>query len=420
MDTTLSPFKMICHTSYCIMIAALVSRLFFDLYYATTSIDAVQSISIHCCIHSSHHNLSLRRRSWERKAKITVAKQTFFLDMSGAFSHNTFLPSSSANSPVMSRGRKRSRTPNRSVLSVAAAVVFAAICNPAAGFSLHPLATSLRQPLHLQASAKVEERPRTAAPRTVKRRRQQLVRQEGGGLNAVSRVKPRKAISDEKRKRAMKAMKVGTSKIDSALSGVDAQMLELLSENFLYPENLETSVAAARARPKGRPEFVPGAMNYDTMLKFRERQEFMHMVDQKKLSSVASTFNGQSLTGDASDHNDDSSTATTARASKGVKGARNNSEEEEKKKRKRVVKSLPEPRSEAEKAKDAKRAPKKRTKGSNLELHKYYRTELLSADEEYSLGMKVQFMMKCEQVHEGLSTHLMRLPTIKEWAEACG
>jgi hypothetical protein len=162
-------------------------------------------------------------------------------------------------------------------------------------------------------------------------------------------------------------------------------------------------------------------MNYDTMLKFRERQEFLHMIDQRKLSSVASTFNGESVTGGTSDHDDAiSTTTTTASASKGVKGARNNSEEEEKKKRKRVVKSLPEPRSEAEKAKDAKRAPKKRTKGSNLELHKYYRTELLSADEEYSLGMKVQFMMKCEQVHEGLSTHLMRLPTIKEWAEACG
>ena len=88
------------------------------------------------------------------------------------------------------------------------------------------------------------------------------------------------------------------------------------------------------------------------------------------------------------------------------------------KRRKRVVKSLPKPRSQTEKAR--KNISRKRTKGSNLELHKYYRTELLGGDEEYSLGMKIQFMVKCEQVHEGLATSLMRLPTIPEWAEACG
>eukprot|EP00985_Skeletonema_marinoi_P009170 scaffold4242_cov117-Skeletonema_marinoi.AAC.1 len=40
--------------------------------------------------------------------------------------------------------------------------------------------------------------------------------------------------------------------------------------------------------------------------------------------------------------------------------------------------------------------------------------------EEYSLGMKVKFMVKCEAVHEGLSLELDRQPTIAEWAAACG
>jgi len=56
----------------------------------------------------------------------------------------------------------------------------------------------------------------------------------------------------------------------------------------------------------------------------------------------------------------------------------------------------------------------------SLNLNRYYRTELLSAKEEYTLGMKVKFMVKCEAVHEGLSLQLDRLPTIAEWASACG
>ena len=56
----------------------------------------------------------------------------------------------------------------------------------------------------------------------------------------------------------------------------------------------------------------------------------------------------------------------------------------------------------------------------SLNLNRYYRTELLSAKEEYTLGMKVKFMVKCEAVHEGLTLQLDRLPTIAEWASACG
>lgn len=56
--------------------------------------------------------------------------------------------------------------------------------------------------------------------------------------------------------------------------------------------------------------------------------------------------------------------------------------------------------------------------GSNVS--EYYFTKLLTRDEEYALGTKVQFLCKCYRVHEGLSLQLERIPTIVEWANACG
>lgn len=60
------------------------------------------------------------------------------------------------------------------------------------------------------------------------------------------------------------------------------------------------------------------------------------------------------------------------------------------------------------------------TKADKLNLIQYYNTELLSVSEEYSLGMKVKFLMKCEDVYQGLNLHFGRNPSIAEWAAACG
>lgn len=57
-------------------------------------------------------------------------------------------------------------------------------------------------------------------------------------------------------------------------------------------------------------------------------------------------------------------------------------------------------------------------RGDKISLQKYYDTELLTASEEYSLGMQVQFLMRCEAVYDGLT--VVRNPTIAEWAYACG
>ena len=67
---------------------------------------------------------------------------------------------------------------------------------------------------------------------------------------------------------------------------------------------------------------------------------------------------------------------------------------------------------------DSKRYPTISNDSTNL--NRYYRTELLTAKEEYTLGMRVKFMIKCEAVHEGLSLQLDRMPSIAEWAYACG
>ena len=58
--------------------------------------------------------------------------------------------------------------------------------------------------------------------------------------------------------------------------------------------------------------------------------------------------------------------------------------------------------------------------GEPPNLQRYYRTELLTLEEEYTLGMKIQFMIQCELVHDGLCEQLERNPTIEEWAYACG
>jgi len=289
------------------------------------------------------------------------------------------------------------------------------------------------QPFHdlrLHASANMAARPRKSTTTT--------------SGNVVTMVKPKQAISAAKRKQALQAMRSSQNKVDNALSGVDAQVLEMLSEHFLYPtEKMAETMEAAvvKSRPKGRPEYVPGAMNYETMLRFREKKEFMDILEQRgrnkasrqhaestmtPYTTTTTTNNGGGGDGNVEEKVSETSKPTSVK--KGLKGASSKASSgisevaSAPKRRKRVVKSLPNPDSKfREKRLNGKKVShSKRTKGSNLELHKYYRTELLDADEEYSLGMQVQFMVKCEQVHEGLATSLMRLPTIVEWAEACG
>jgi len=243
-------------------------------------------------------------------------------------------------------------------------------------------------------------------------------------------------------------------KVDSALNGVDAQMLELLSEQFLYPDSAGVAAATAtakstavsRLKPKGRPEFVPGAMNFETMQRFMERNEAMNRDAAADVSTSLAPYTSDAESSSALYVSDILETAAgrknqrsnneikiekqkskTKRKVKGKKGSSTPNQSEytggivsDGKKRKGKFKNLPVRKKNLSVNSASSKEGKKRLKGGNLDLQKYYRTELLTADEEYSLGMKVQFMMQCKAVHEGLSTRLMRIPTIEEWARACG
>lgn len=283
---------------------------------------------------------------------------------------------------------------------------------------------------------------RSAASSPARRRRRNST------VTTVQPVQPKTSTSPTKRKEAKLAMQ------KQQQQQVDAQMLQLLSDNFLYAET-------SSDRPRGRPACVPGAMNYQTVIQFRKDQ-------QEAAKRVVGTVNGKQqtlsttvpYTSGTTDVDEEWTThldqeqqkqqqpvveklgrarprkdakkkvvskppvaAAAKRNKKKQKGAKKQSREtvataEPKKKRKRVVKNLPKPKP-AEKRESKKRRMAS-TRGDPQHLQRYFLTELLTAKEEYSLGMKIQFMMKCEHVHEGLSANLERLPTIVEWAAACG
>jgi hypothetical protein len=227
-------------------------------------------------------------------------------------------------------------------------------------------------------------------------------------------VKPKSATSREKREEAIKAM--SRDKVDSALTGVDAQMLEMLSDQFLFPSSNKPSEPSTR--PRGRPEFVPGAMKYDTMVKYIEKKEsdFMEIQKQRPTKIYGVVTNSDVK----AERKKASSVKGSGANNEGKTLSDSSSENYEVKKRKRVVKNLPVPKVVSKMSTKRRNVSKGRSKVNNLELQKYYRTELLTAEEEYSLGIKVQLMVQCEQVHEGIAFQHMRLPSVEEWATACG
>lgn len=229
-------------------------------------------------------------------------------------------------------------------------------------------------------------------------------------------LKPKSQSSKKRREEAMKAMQ--RTEVETALDGVDAQMLELLnSEQFLYPET-------SPPRPNGRPKLVPGAMNHETLLKFHQQDGVA--APQNKNNGLPNEYSYRTS---ATNSN---SAAENSRPIKGSAPSSNrngdlpedspdgNSTPEKKstKTRKKVVKNLPARRKHYSRFDTSKLS--KRALANQLDLNKYYKTELLTADEEYNLGIQVQLMVKCEEVHEGLALQFMRIPTIEEWAQACG
>ena len=82
--------------------------------------------------------------------------------------------------------------------------------------------------------------------------------------------------------------------------------------------------------------------------------------------------------------------------------------------RKRRVKNLPPTCAKKERNVENETTGMMESSEDSSNLQKYYRTELLSGQEEYELANKVRFMVKAEQVHGGLHLKLTELPTLTE------
>jgi len=218
-------------------------------------------------------------------------------------------------------------------------------------------------------------------------------------------------------------------------------------------------------RKKGRPSMVPGAMKLETMQRYCEKlaiAEIESDITFGRLSNAdeltpAMSFYSSSVAVPAGKRKQgrkkqlfekesssieppmERGSSQSSKKRPAVKGRkRNNRITQVTRKQEMRIASRQEPslaqnyipiRKAQTKKKFERKTKTYRFKGKNnkqknsvasLDFQRYYETELLKADEEYSIGMKIQFLVKCEHVHEGLSTHLMRLPTMEEWAEACG
>lgn len=280
------------------------------------------------------------------------------------------------------------------------------------------------------------------------------------------------SITNERRRKALNAMNK-RSGAAAALKKAGAnlqlsQQKQLLME-LVYEQEAKLQKKKERegeTKPKGRPDFVPGAMNLDTMAKFRERQDMELLLESTRSqlsSSISAADSVESVLSMLSP-------AEVAAVAPFVDNLKTKSptkaapKQQPKSPRKRTTKAVTAPAKSktvtkkkrvaktaattatspttkttpqrsnflnfessthndgvlSNKKKNRKRLTQPTYSTAASDLHRYYKTDLLSRDEEYSLGMKVQFMMQCEVVHEGLCTHLGRMPTMEEWAVACG
>ena len=362
-----------------------------------------------------------------------------------------------------------------------------------------------------------------------------------GVVEAVQPLRPESSMSQKRRDDVLQEAEsapitsspTGMRSVDSALEGIDAQVLELLSEEFLYPSTASETeknakynnnqMKSSNGRPYGRPEFVPGAMTWSSMKRYQQKRDLMnHLVDKAKnkdtssssisnaditnalnsaasmikndlqprlhvpsrevsrrasyasnrsssntstssSSSIKGGINGSSTSSidglpEADDNTDTTSSSTTTNNNSKKKVVRKNKRKILPKQRKVTTSinnnernSLGNPNSKRDYfeygndkddvegdvyyANDPNKFIKSRARPgrrkstdhnnngestNNLELRKYYATDLLTPEQEYSIGEKIQLMILCEQVHEGYAISELRLPTIKEWANACG
>jgi len=285
-------------------------------------------------------------------------------------------------------------------------------------------------------------------------------------VEAMQPLHPDSSASQKRRDAVLRDVEIDADSrtVDSALEGIDAQVLELLSEDFLYPTAGEAQAPAQKKslRPYGRPDCVPGAMSWGSMKQYQQKRNAVdHIVNNNEpgaeasirreyegMLSVKSAEVAQKVEEQKAEESrvrgrkrkskakeDELPESAEASAQEVTKAKRKG------KRKKRVVKkNLPNERKvkaplansdelmeSSDFIRSQARPGRRRNPGStmrgpdgNLELRNYYSSDLLTPEEEFVLGGKIQFMIQCELVHEGLCIQEMRLPTIAEWAAACG
>eukprot|EP00550_Attheya_septentrionalis_P006549 CAMPEP_0198286724 /NCGR_PEP_ID=MMETSP1449-20131203/5712_1 /TAXON_ID=420275 /ORGANISM="Attheya septentrionalis, Strain CCMP2084" /LENGTH=834 /DNA_ID=CAMNT_0043984509 /DNA_START=112 /DNA_END=2616 /DNA_ORIENTATION=- len=310
---------------------------------------------------------------------------------------------------------------------------------------------------------------------TVSRRSSTLSEKSSSSSSSSStkleRVEPLQSIPAERRIAAVKAL--DDLHRDAAAAAAAANALDTTADWFL--------TSATRPRPKGRPDSVPGATSITTLRSYKGSDPSSRVASQADDISTTSSPTAVSMYNSDGGYSADnyeetvlsqmpnvqstrgslsngvvqapaaapapgSTEGTPAPSGKKLRrrtkttGARDTpqsgksttmsstTEPPPVKKRKQVVKILPKARPRPEETggdvlSTTSRGKRYKPRSGDMltkNLQRYYKTQLLTRQEEYSLGMKIHFMMQCEEVHEGLSIHLMRVPSISEWAYACG
>jgi len=359
-----------------------------------------------------------------------------------------------------------------------ALATIALLSTPARGFQFRqPMLSTTLDYFHSGRSTSLPTNRLAALHSTRSPSKSSLSLNKTAGGIVVEAMQPLRPESSTSQKRRDAALRDSTRTVDSALEGIDAQLLELLSEEFLYPPSgdaqqsskKKTNKSTQHLRPYGRPESVPGAMTWASMKKYQQKRHLLehvvesnepnaaHLIRQeleprlsvkseevernREANREASRTRGvrkrkskiaaeDELPETSPANAKETTTKTKKKATRRKQVVKKNLPTDRKKKRELVANTDEYFQQKGSKdfIKTQARPGRIRNPGAmnggngdnNLELRKYYATELLTPEQEYVIGEKIQLMIQCEQVHEGLCIQELRLPTISEWAEACG
>jgi len=270
---------------------------------------------------------------------------------------------------------------------------------------------------------------------------------------AIKPVQPLRSSTKEKRLSVQKAWEQAqilaqddTHTQDETLSATP--FLDLFTDAGIATVKKVPPQKIAHSRPAGRPQSVPGAMSRATLLNLNEIEMRQEQLEGEFGMSASFSSSRQVVPVPTTDtppapkkrgrgrprkNQSEGSDAlideiTSIAATTGQEGALDEdglplaSGRDEQNQRVKILSSKSRKINDYYKEGETTGMMQSGRRGESEppNLQRYYRTQLLTQEEEYTLGMKIQFLMKCEEVHEGLFDLLGRAPSIAEWAQACG